>query len=186
MSFADTIPLPVKFNPFKHHWRFFTHYTHIRPFSEVIKSLDAVCNNYIDFYTGLLSPLEVSNQMVLILKQSGHYKLSSFEQWLAEVKYYRVLPLSDGSQWIVRRGEEEERYIHIHPARTGPHTIRIKGSTLKTVFMMRQVINIHGDELNLEVVNAARRQIGLSPVKSLHRQKGFMKCYDMIFNANVF
>lgn len=186
MTFADTIPLPVKFNPFKHHWRFFTHYTHKRPLAEVIKSLDAVCNNYIDFYTGLLSPPEVCNQVVNLLKQARHFQMNSFEQWLAEVKYYRVLSMSDESQWIVRRGEEEERYIHIHPARTGPHTIRIKGSTLKTVVMMRQFINIHGDELNLEVVNAARRQIGLSPVKSLHRHKGFMKCYDMMFTTRAF
>lgn len=184
MTLSNTIPLPVKFNPFKHHWRFFNSYTQEKPLLEVIKSLDAVCNNYIDFYTGLLTPREVSGQVVSALKLSGHYQLISFDRWLAEVKYYRVISLSDGSQWIVRRGEDDERYIHIHPARTGLFTIRIKGSTLKTVFMMHQFIKANGGELNLEIINTARRHIGLSPVKSLHRNKGFMKCYQMMFTSS--
>jgi len=59
-----------------------------------------------------------------------------------------------------------------------PIPIRFKGSTLKTVFMLKSSSPGSQGPPSLVEVNRARIQIGLSPLKKLGRNKSIRRCYE--------
>lgn len=181
MAEEDDIPFPVRFNPSKHHRNYML--SLLKSSSpNVISSLpDPICNNCIDIYTGAMTPGAIGHAVISILKSNHVLRTGDFTEWVAKKNGYRQITLEDRSEWIVRKSNESERYIHLHPARTGPLIIRFKGSTLKTVYQMKaqypdcQVIP------SVEMVNRVRLSIGLSPVKKLDRNKGILYCYANFF-----
>jgi len=95
---------------------------------------------------------------------------------------YHQISLEDGSEWIVRKCNEPDRYIHLHPAWEGLFSIRFKGSTLKTAYLLKIRSSISGEAPTLAMVNRVRIQIGLSPVKKLERNMGILNCYEKFFS----
>lgn len=181
----DTIiRLPVRFNPFKHHRNYILSILDGTAPEVIIGLLDPVCNNYIDIYTGIMTPEEICNAVVNFLKSNEVFQSDDFTRWVGSKNGYRQITLEDRSEWIVRKGDDVKRYIHIHPTRTGPFTIRLKGSSLKTIYMLKTRFADFPESLSLENVNRTRIQIGLSPVKKLDRNKGILKCYEIFFNQN--
>jgi hypothetical protein len=130
----------------------------------------------------MLTPENIVNAIINILKSNQVLQLNDFMHWVASKSGYQQIKLEDQSEWVVRKSNNIERYIHIHPTRTGPFTIRFKGSALKTAYLLK--INSTGDHetISLDNVNRIRIQIGLSPVKKLDRNKGILKCYEEFFN----
>lgn len=177
-EFPD-ISFPVRFNPLKHHLNYLMGFVKSASPETIIAQLDSICNNYIDIYTGTITPAAISNSVISILKSIQALDANAFIHWVATKNGYRQITLEDRSEWIVRKSNEAERYIHLHPARTGPFTIRFKGSTLKTVYLLK---TISPEIPSLEKVNSIRKQIGLSPVKKLERSKGILNCYEKFFN----
>ncbi|RKD87866.1 hypothetical protein [Mangrovibacterium diazotrophicum] len=172
------IPEPFRFNAFKHHRNF--QLMALADASEELidQQLAPVCNNYVDVYTGVLSPADICAEIEMLLKKICVFEKDEFTGWLRSNRGYQELRLSDDSQWIVREGIDSVCYIHIHPARTGAHHIRYKGSTLKTVFLLKMA----GFEApQLEDVNRLRQQVGLSPVARLAAKKGILKCFQEFF-----
>lgn len=179
MAEEDDIPFPVRFNPLKHHRNYILDILKNASPGEIIGMLDSVCNNYIDIYTGTMTPKSIGNSVISILKSKQALDADDFSRWVNTKSGYRKIVLKDQSEWIVRKGNEPERYIHLHPARLGPFTMRFKGSTLKTVYLLK----ISTPEIpSLKKVNDNRNQIGLSPVKKLERSKGILICYEKFFN----
>jgi hypothetical protein len=82
----------------------------------------------------------------------------------------------------LRLGEQEERYVHIHPGRYSPHTIRVKANTLKTAIALSVWMKVYNHrEINLELLNHVRREIlAASPVKSLEGTEGFIKLFNLV------
>lgn len=178
MAEETDIPSPVKFNPFKHHRNFILSFLKRTSPEMIIVMLDQVCNNYIDIYTGTMTPKAICTSVISILKSIQAIKADDFNHWVATKNGYRQITLEDRSEWIIRKSNETERYIHLHPARTGTFTLRFKGSTLKTVYLLK----ISEPEIpTLKKVNNIRKQIGLSPVKKLERSKGILNCYTKFF-----
>jgi len=184
MVLADDtcIALPVRFNPFKHHRNYILSILDSAPAEAIITLLDPVCNNYIDIYTGTMAPETIVNGVIQILKSKQVYELADFTRWVASKNGYRQIQLEDGSEWVLRKGDEAERYIHIHPSREGSITIRFKGSTLKTIWLLKAICKNSEEIPSPEKVNLIRMQIGLSPIKRLDRNKGILKCYTSFFN----
>lgn len=63
-----------------------------------------------------------------------------------------------------------------------PKPVRFKGSTLKTVFMMKTMKDSTEDSRSLENVNRIRIQIGLSPVKKLEKGRCILNCFELFFD----
>jgi len=179
------IPLPIRFIPFKHHRNYILRILENTAPEEVIELLDTVCNNYIDIYTGMLTPEVIVNRIVDVLKSNQVYLFKDFCSWIASKNGYQQIKLEDQSEWVIRKGVVAERYIHIHPTRTGSLTIRFKGSTLKTIYMLKTCFADVSESLSLEKVNLIRTQIGLSPVRKLDRNKGIIKCHEIFFNHPI-
>jgi hypothetical protein len=56
----------------------------------------------------------------------------NYKKWLFEKRSeYKLIEISDSSVWTLRLGNQE-RYVHIHPGRYSPFTLRVKALTLKT------------------------------------------------------
>lgn len=176
---SHNIPFPFRFNAFKHHRNYLLSVLKNVSAELVNEQLLPVCNNYVDVYTGHLTTTSICREIEAWLKKQGVFEQKAFIACVNQSRGYREFCLSDGSLWILREGAEADRYIHLHPARSGPHVVRYKGSTLKTVFMMR-LEKIENPDL--ESVNHLRQQIGLSPVRRLEANKGIMKCYREFFH----
>ena len=178
MTNVNDIPLPLRFNPFKHHRNYILGIVESASSEVIISLLDPLCNNYIDIYTGWMTSLEIGNSVNDHLKFNQVFMADDFDRWLGSKNGYRQIKLEDQSEWIVRRSNESERYIHIHPAHTGPFTVRFKGSTLKSVYLLMNRFRGFQETISLEEVNRVRMLAGLSPVKKLDRNKGILKCYE--------
>ena len=178
----NNIAMPVRFNPFKHHRSYIMTVLDDTSPEEIIKMLDPLCNNYIDIYTGGMSFDVIASEIVDILKSKKVLQLVDFTSWVASKNGYQQLKLRDGSEWVVRKSNDTERYIHIHPTHTGSLSIRFKGSTLKTVYLLKARLEDSNKIPSLREVNETRMQIGLSPVNKLDRTKGILKCYETFFN----
>jgi hypothetical protein len=173
MKRESEITNPIRFNALKHHRNFILQALQENASEKIIELLEPICNNYIDIYTGAYTPDEIGTQVTVLLESIIKLSKSDFCNWVGETKGYRQIELTDGSHWIVRESMEKGQYIHLHPARTGKHCYRFKGSTLKTALMIK-TMNPSGKQiLSLEMVNQVRVQIGLSPVKNWKEGRGF-------------
>lgn len=175
------IPLPIRFNPLKHHRKYILRLLQNASPEMITDLLDPVCNNYIDLYTGSLTSEEIARQVIAILKSIKALQAEKFTLWVNGNHGYRKITLSDQSEWVVRSGNESERFVHLHPSRTGAHTVRFKGSTLKTICLLKMHVPGPGKTPSLEIANRVRVQVGLSPVGKLELNKGILACYEKFF-----
>jgi hypothetical protein len=169
------VPPPVLFNAWKHHAGFLRE--RIREAAlggpagvrALADRLVVVGTKLMDHYTGALSPAEVADRVVAGLREDALLEADAFRAWVAAGGGYRVVPLPDGSQWVLRHGEEGERYVHVHPARWAPRTLRVRANVLKTaVVALAHAGQVGGDALDVKLLNDVRaRYLGLSPVGRL-------------------
>ena len=184
----EEIPLPVTFNPYKHHFRFLKYQIKIWKKLEweiVEPELLNLGENLLDLYVGELSVDQIYRECIEYIHGKGVLKRSEFSHWLGN-KEYRKIRLSDNSVWIIKTGLETERYIHIHPAKLSHLSIRVRAITLKTVLALQiRSFFIQTDmNKNINTVNSVRKNnLNLSTIKNLHPEKGILKIWKM-FEAN--
>jgi len=122
------VPKPVLFNTWKHHAAALRH-----RIGEVVRggeaALESLADELIvigaklmDLYTGSYSPAEVGRLVREQLGRDGRLELEAFRDWVRAEGGYRMLTLPDDSAWVLRLGEEDDRYVHVHPGRWVPHT----------------------------------------------------------------
>lgn len=178
------IPFPLRFNPFKHHRNYLLAQLESTP-PELIKSLlHPICHNYMDLYIGKMSPQAITLAVIDKLKETLVLEEGPFTHWVHSRNDYRHIWLEDQSVWVVRKSELKDRYIHLHPSRTGPLSVRVKGSTFKTICQLKATFPDHPSTFSLEQVNLARQQVGLSPVKRLDQGKGILMHFELFFQAH--
>jgi len=186
----DEIPLPLAFNPYKHHFGFLLKATEKwqkMPWEEVEPELLCIGSNLIDFYLGELSVEEVSRQTVDFLTNRSLIERDVFLRWL-DPPHWKKIELSDGSKWLIKQGNDTQRYVHIHPAKRSPHTTRVRAVTLKTVLALEiKHVKLHAVSLeNLESVNQIRKEyLNLSPIKSLRKnESGILRLWKLFRAAS--
>lgn len=178
------IPIPIRLNPFKHHRNYILRILRNASPEFIYNLLDPICNNYIDLYTGTKSPNDIGHAVIHLLKSNYAFHSEDFKHWVDSKNGYRSVQLEDQSEWVVRKSNEVERYVHLHPARTCPFSMRFKGSSLKTAYQLKVNFTDSAEPISLEKVNRVRKQIGLSPVKKLDRNKGILYCYEKFFSQD--
>ena len=78
MANESDIPFPVRFNPFKHHRNYILSILENVSQEAIINLLDPVCNNYIDIYTGTMTPKSIGNAVIDILKSKQVFLSGNF------------------------------------------------------------------------------------------------------------
>lgn len=178
---------PVTFNAHKHHFRFLLReiekWKNI-DWKQVEPEILLMGENMLDFYTGHFTVEDIVNECIQYFVNIKAIEKPTFNEWLYPCEYRKII-LGDSSEWIIKPGNSSEIYIHIHPAKQSPHTLRVRASTLKTVvILMIKNVSISAQmSENLEIVNNTRVEyLQLSPIKSLHQGKGILKLWEMFAN----
>lgn len=163
-------PSPVLFNTWKHHAGALRH-----RIAEAIRSgalpdlageLVVIGSKLMDLYVGRFSPAQVGRLTLAALERDGRLALDAFHVWVTSQGGYSMIDLEDGSRWVLRVADDEERYVHLHPGRWAPQTRRVRANVLKTAIMTLAHTGLYGgDPLDRELVNRVRgRYLALSPV----------------------
>jgi hypothetical protein len=165
------IPEPILFNPLKHHLGFIREYIFQKTEEnyngdqkEMIKELKHLGTSVMDVYTGSLLINDVCNEILLFLQEKRLSDRVYFSGWTGKgLKDFRIISISDDSQWTLKYFDNSQRFVHIFPARFSQHTFRVKSNTLKSALLYYILIGkdfITGDDLN-----RVRPLLGLSPIK---------------------
>ncbi len=142
---------------------------HVFPNNEYfLNEIRNIGNNIMDLYVGQLSANVIISEIFDKLVKENIFDKNKFEDYLSN-NGYKIIEISDKSKWILRSGNKENAYIHIHPSRSGENTLRITGSAWKTAITLALFNETIMEHLNLlEKVNFVRtRYLGLSPVKKI-------------------
>jgi len=177
---AHTVPHPVLFNAWKHHagWVREQIAGAADGGEDGLKHLaDAVVvcgTKLMDFYYGNLTPWAVGESALARLHRLGKSEFPAFRDWLEPQGGFSGFATPDESRWILRAGDEADRYVHLHPGRYSPHTVRVPGITLKTAIVTLALARQTGaDPLSVAAVNDAReRYLALPPMATVDRTRG--------------
>ncbi len=183
------IPLPINFNCWKHHVGFIR-----KQIESVRKSIELeqlkfyllkIGESQMDLYFGKLSPSEISEHILNALHRVKIFESEQYKNWLTkDGRNYQLIKLNDNSVWTLRLGEDVSRYVHIHPGRYSPNTIRAKAITLKaSIYLLcfKQLGEIKSFET--ETVNQIRiKFLNEPPLKSLSSASGLRRLLDLLIN----
>ncbi|MFO7977765.1 MAG: hypothetical protein R6U64_03825 [Bacteroidales bacterium] len=130
---------PLWLNGWKHHLDFISREIgHFLPQNEhafigFCQQLKLMGRSLSDLYIGKLSPLQIREQMLHLLANKHVLTPEDYAAWLdsAPASFQEVL-LSDHSRWTLLKGKDPAYYIHVHPSRYSPLTLRMNTNLLKT------------------------------------------------------
>ena len=183
------IPPPVLFNTWKHHagaLRSRIEEAAARGeegLRELADRLVVMGTELMDLYIGAFTPEQIATQIVVLLEAAGRLEPAAYRAWVQESGGYAVVTLEeDRSRWVLRQGEEGERYVHLHPARWAPQTRRVRANVLKTAVMVLAYAAVHGrNALDVRLVNTVRAQyLGLSKVRALADDQGLSAVIEVL------
>jgi hypothetical protein len=171
-------PPPALFHVWKHHARFLC--AHIRRLGaggpaalvQLPSDLLAIGGSQMDLYLGPLTPAAMASALIDHLAAADRLRPERYRAALADGGYLLV-DLADRSSWVLRWGDQPGRYVHIHPARYAPQTLRVRAPVLKTAVAALAWAAAHGVALDLDAVNAARAALlGWQPLRSFDASAG--------------
>lgn len=170
---------PILFNHLKHHLGAVHLYIETEKTNHYTNLL-CIGASQADFYIGDLQLNDIREE---ILQKLSNMHLSGKEEyvnWLQENGGFQQVALSDGSIWILLEGTDADCYIHIHPGRYSPHTIRIKASTLKTAIALCCAGVLSPKDISTEKVNVVRRDLKLSPIREVKDAATILEAVQLI------
>ena len=185
------IPLPIQYNPYKHHFSFLLSEMaewQKSDWSVTEKTMLLIGNNLFDFYLGELTPEQICKATLTYFETKNITTKTAFNKWMGTAEWKKIT-LPDESKWLIKKGIQANRFIHIHPAKFSKHTIRVRATTLKTVLTLcvHKIPILDDAELNLMAVNQQRSSyLQLSPIKSLDDENsGILKLWQLFVNAGA-
>jgi hypothetical protein len=179
------MPEPFLFNPLKHHLGFIKEFINLNidklesDFLSLTKDLKHLGRSVMDIYTGSLSIRNIYSEVEEFLKKKNILRRESFSFWTGtKIDCFRIITLSDGSQWTLKFHDNPQRFVHIFPARNSRHTFRVKSNTLKSALVYNIMI---GKDLVTGVdLNKVRPLLGLSPVKDPIDTEGILEMIEIL------
>jgi hypothetical protein len=189
METNQSVPPPLVLNCWKHHAGFIKKQIDsirkIKGLEKLKSHILKIGESQMDLYIGKHSPQKISDQILNTLHQNKIFEFEQYKNWLLkEENNYRHIELKDKSIWILRLGDDISRYVHIHPARYSPHTIRVKATTLKTAIFLLCFEHLGKiTSFETETVNQIRRDyLNESALKSFSSASGLRRLADLLRN----
>ena len=177
--FSAQLPAPILFHPLKHHLSYiqaFVEENATTPRAELEAALLTIGGSQLDLYAGPLSPLQIATEVLRHLDELQLKQPSAYQEYLDTAgAAYRLVTLSDGTDWVMRWGVVEGRYVHLHPARYAQYTLRIKANVLKTAIAAIIASKKRSEVavMNTQFINEVRAAwLALPPVKDLSLSEG--------------
>ncbi len=182
------VPGPFIFNALKHHLPYIRDFVNLNirlssvrgwEFSELIKTLKHLGTSVMDIYNGPLHLNQIFTEIHDYLQTGELLSGSSFASWAGTgFSGFRIISLSDTSNWILKYNDNEKRYVHIFPARLSPFTFRIKSNTLRSAILY--LILAGKDYVTRDDLNRARAMAGLPPVKDVAETEAVTEMIDIL------
>ncbi|MBW8688297.1 hypothetical protein [Chitinophaga rhizophila] len=170
----------ILFNALKHHRGFILRQLAGLTPAALPDRLKILGNSQMDIYYGQLDVPAIGEETIAFLRAAGVAGEADYLAWLALQGGYAQFTLSDTSCWILLPGVEPGRYIHLHPARYSPHSLRVKAAILKTALACLAVLPA-GTLPDLAALNHIRvSMLDLSPVKGLDQCEHLWKVMAML------
>ena len=188
MDFGSQIPEPLLFNPFKHYLPYIREFVRNRITNvsdpgqkELIRDLKHLGNCVMDIYTGDLAMDSIFFEISDYLRINELQNKDVYRIW-AGTKFhdYRIISLSDGSRWTLKYHVNNTRFVHIFPARSSPHSFRIKANTIKSAILY--MVLVGKDYISENDLNTARALAGLSPVKEVADAEAVTEMIEILRN----
>lgn len=180
---TQPLPKPILFHPLKHHLgyiRTFAQQSTELPDRELKRTFHRIGDSQLDLYIGALSPLQISEEVILYLQQQRVLQPEAYRQYLAP-NGYRICALSDSSAWTLRWGIHEDRHVHLHPGRYSLHTLRVKANHLKTAAASSIASIKYRQPVSLELLNQVRADwLELPPVQGYTSEEGLGKVMELL------
>lgn len=180
------IPEPILFNPLKHHLGFIREFVIRRADTdnnlsdrELIKELKHLGSSVMDVYSGPLSVCNICDEVLQFIFKHNLSDKKLLSEWTGvKTEDYRVLSLSDGSQWTVKYHNSNIRFVHIFPARGSRYSFRVKSNTLKSALLY--YIKVGKDYITGDDLNRVRPLLGLSPVRDTVDTEAIVEMIEII------
>ncbi len=155
----------ILFHPFKHHLGYIKAwlYNNAGDISDQnIITIKTLGSSQLDMYCGSLGVNDILQQVSGYLQTSGISDIEAYRQWINDG--FKLCQLSDTSCFTLRY-LNNEKPIHIHPARHAPHTIRIKANALKSIACYMLTNGCNNSNININTLNSLRHTyLQLPPV----------------------
>lgn len=155
---------PVLFNTWKHHAGALrqriveTVQSGPEALNRLAAQLVVIGADQMGVYTGAFTPAQIADQVLAKLRESRVLECADYRRWIEETNGYRVLTAEDQSRWVLRMGETNGRFVHMHPGRWSPQTRRVRANVLKTALMILAHTAIQGgDPADIALVNRVRQ-----------------------------
>ncbi len=171
MTADSEIPEPLLLNPLKHHLGFIREFVCKKTEGQekgdqrgMIRELKHLGTSVMDVYNGSLQINGICSEVIGFLNERSLSERVAFASWAGvRMDDYRLISLSDGSQWTLKYRDNCQRFVHIFPARGSRFTFRVKSNTLKSALLY--YILIGKDFITAVDMNRVRPLLGLSPIK---------------------
>ncbi len=183
---SNQIPVPILFNPLKHHLGYIKEFIDINagindiPDNQaIVRELKHIGGSVMDVYSGELSYDEIGAELLAYIKKQKLNEIRKFHEWTGdEPNDLKTIALSDGSSWVMKYYDHEKRFVHSFPARFSPFSFRIKANTLKSAILFQ--IFIGKDFISEESLNTARAIAGLSPVRDVFDTEAITEMIEIL------
>lgn len=176
------------FNPWKHHARYLRE--RIDDYYEIgevglqllAKELKVLGTELMDLYYGSLPPEKIAIEVIRTLKENHLLQVDAYTNWLQAESGYGIVTLEDQSQWVLRMGAVDGRFVHVHPGRWVPQTRRVRANVLKTAVLVKAYATVHNaDPLDIKIVNHVRlTYLELSPMAKVGGDKGLAPIIQLL------
>lgn len=134
-----------------------------RPLYTLLPQVKSLGASQFDMYTGALPVADLKAAIIAWLAQHGHADARSYYQWITAGKGHRTIVLPDESAWTLRFVQRED-FVHVHPARYSPFTIRIKANAMKTAVLYLLAVEQYQRVEIPEMNNLRKTWLDLSPL----------------------
>jgi hypothetical protein len=179
------MPEPILLNPLKHHLGFIREFIDrmdgntVGETDELTRELKHIGISVMDIYTGVLSVDDICLEVHNYLKGKSLLEKGKYSAWAGtNIHDFRIITISDNSQWTLKYHDHERRFVHLFPARSSPHTFRIKSNTLKSAILF--IILIGKNYISEEDLNKARALAGLSPIREVADTEAITEMIEII------
>jgi hypothetical protein len=184
---ALEVSAPVLLNTWKHHAGAIREHiaATIHGGAETLDRLPAqlrvIGSDLMDLYVGSLSAARLAADL-LRQAQAQTLQREAYRRWLEESGGFRLLTIAeDQSRWVLRLGEDEKRFVHIHPGRGSPQTRRVRANVLKTAILALAHAGVcGGDPLDLKLIDSIRPRLELPPVGKLSADRGLAEVIQLL------
>ncbi len=174
---------PFVFNAGKHHAGFLKSVIaesrkKVMSKEQILEFLLKIGNSMIDIYYGTLSIEEIVEDIKKHLVAEGHFAEGRYLQFIHRMpgKYANVA-IRDASVWTLLLGNDPDHYIHLHPARQSPHTLRVRALALKTALLLKiyYAEMLESGDLVILVNEVRSNFLDESPIKNISYTKSLVR-----------